>query len=59
MKTVLIVNGQYLPGYKGGGPIQSCKNIIENLYPYFDFKVLCADRDLHEEKSYKNINIDS
>ena len=23
-KRVLVLNGQYAPGYKGGGPIQSC-----------------------------------
>ena len=57
MKKVLVVNGQYLPGYKGGGPIQSCKNMIENLSPYFNFKVLCADRDYKEEKPYENIII--
>lgn len=57
-KTILILNGQYLPGYKGGGPIQSCVNMVENLYKTYDFKILCADRDYKEEKSYENIKID-
>lgn len=54
-KKILILNGQYLPGYKGGGPIQSCVNMIENLYKEFDFYVLCSDRDFKSEKSYPNI----
>lgn len=56
-RTVLIMNGQYAPGYKGGGPIQSCINMVENLYQYFDFKVLCADRDYKEEKPYPNVKV--
>ncbi len=58
-KKILILNGQYLPGYKGGGPIQSCVNMIENLYEEFDFYVLCADRDFKEEKPYSNIKVNA
>ena len=59
MKTkVLIVNGQYSPGYKGGGPIQSCVNMVENLSDKCDFSVLCADRDYKETKPYYGIKID-
>ena len=39
-KRVLVLNGQYAPGYKGGGPIQSCINMVENLYEQIDFFVL-------------------
>ena len=35
-KRVLVLNGQYAPGYKGGGPIQSCINMVENLYEQID-----------------------
>lgn len=54
---VLILNGQYLPGYKGGGPIQSCVNMVENLNDKFDFYVLCADRDYRCEKPYDSVKI--
>lgn len=57
MKKVMILNGQYAPGYKGGGPIQSCINMVNNLSDIFDFYVLCADRDLKSEDPYKNIAI--
>ena len=56
-KRVLVLNGQYAPGYKGGGPIQSCINMVENLYDQFDFYVLCADRDYKETEPYSNIKI--
>ena len=56
-KKILVLNGQYLPGYKGGGPIQSCANMIENLSDKFDFYVLCADRDFKDDKPYENIKI--
>jgi glycosyltransferase involved in cell wall biosynthesis len=59
MKTVLILNGQYLPGYKGGGPIQSSANMVENLSDQFEFKVLCADRDFREDKPYEGIKVNS
>lgn len=56
-KKVLILNGQYIPGYKGGGPIQSCFNMVENLSNDFDFYVVCADRDYKAEKPYDNVII--
>ena len=58
MKKVLVLNGQYLPGYKGGGPIQSCANMIENLSDHFEFKVLCADRDFKDKTPYETVVID-
>ncbi|MGU8814893.1 glycosyltransferase [Clostridium perfringens] len=58
-KKILIVNGQYIPGYKGGGPIQSCANMIENLGEIFDFYVLTSDRDFKANESYKNIKANS
>ncbi|WP_409295935.1 glycosyltransferase family 4 protein [Peribacillus sp. SCS-26] len=56
-KRLLILNGQYLPGYKGGGPIQSCVNMVENLADQFDFYVLTGDRDFKANEPYKNIRV--
>lgn len=56
-RKILILNGQYAPGYKGGGPIQSCINMVENLYDQFDFYVLCADRDYKEVIPYSGVKI--
>lgn len=59
MKKVLIMNGQYLPGYKGGGPIQSSANMVEYLSDQFEFKVICADRDFKETKPYEDVSVNS
>lgn len=56
-KNILVLNGQYLPGYKGGGPIQSCVNLIENTSDDFNFYVLTADRDLNSDEVYENIKV--
>lgn len=56
-KKILILNGQYIPGYKGGGPIRSCVNMIEKLSNKFDFYVLTSDRDYKSDKAYENVKI--
>lgn len=42
---ILIVTQYYLPFVKGGGPIQSIKNIVENLSDKYDFYIItnCCD----------------
>ena len=56
-KKILILNGWFLPGFKGGGPVQSCNNLIQNLHDEFDFYVLTSDRDLKDKEPYKNVKI--
>lgn len=56
-KKVLVLNGQYWPGYKGGGPIRSCINMIENLNGEFEFYVITSDRDFKAKESYDNVKI--
>jgi glycosyltransferase involved in cell wall biosynthesis len=58
-KKVLIMAGYYLPSVKGGGPIQSIKNIVDNLSDRFDFYVVAADRDLGESEPFNNIVVDT
>lgn len=55
MRKILILNGQYLPGYKGGGPIRSIQNMVESLSDEYEFYILTSDRDFREEKPYENI----
>ena len=52
MKTILILNPHYLPGFKAGGPIQSIAGIVERLKDEFDFKVICGDRDGGDGQPY-------
>lgn len=58
-KTILIFTGQYLPGFKGGGPIKSIANIVEHLGEEFIFKIVTSDRDLGDNKPYENVKVDS
>jgi glycosyltransferase involved in cell wall biosynthesis len=54
-KKVLIMAGYYVPSVKGGGPIQSIKNLVENLSDRIDFYIVAADRDLGDQKPFENI----
>ena len=54
-KKILIFAGYYLPSLKGGGPIQSIKNLVNELKSDFDFYILAFDRDLGDEKPFENI----
>lgn len=55
MKTILIIMGRYLPGYKDGGPVRSIKNLVDRLGGEYDFRVLTADRDHGDSEAYPNI----
>lgn len=56
--NVLIVCDWYEPGYKAGGPIQSCKNIVAALSNRYEFYVLTSDRDLGDNQPYNGIATD-
>lgn len=58
MKTILIIIGSYLPGYKGGGPVLSVQNLIKELASEYHFKVLTSDHDIGETEAYDGITID-
>lgn len=57
-KKILILADYYVPGIKGGGPIQSIKNIVDNLKSEFNFYIIAKDRDLGDREPYKNIQQD-
>lgn len=56
-KIILIFTSLYLPGYKGGGPIRTISNLVDNLSDDYDFKIITSDRDLGDSKPYKNVDI--
>lgn len=58
-KKILIMAGYYLPSVKGGGPIQSIKNIVDNLSDRFDFNIVASDRDLGDIEPFRNIVVDT
>jgi len=54
-RSVLVLVGTYLPGYKAGGPLRSVANLISTLGQEFDFKIVTLDRDLGETSPYPGI----
>lgn len=52
MLRVLVYSPYYLPGFKGGGPIKSINNLVENLTDEFEFWIVTRDRDLGDRGAY-------
>lgn len=56
---VLIFIDWYLPGYKAGGPISSCANVVAMLGNSIGFKIITRDRDYLDTHPYPNVEIDA
>lgn len=56
---VLTFTGYYLPGYKGGGPIKTIKNLIDQTSDHISYNLITGDRDLGDNLPYANINYNS
>lgn len=54
-KTILLFIDWYLPGYKAGGPIQSCANLVNHLNNDYCFKIITRNTDYCETIPYQNI----
>jgi glycosyltransferase involved in cell wall biosynthesis len=54
-KTILVMAGSYLPGYKAGGPVRSISNLVEALGDDLDFRIVTSDRDLNAPEPYSEI----
>lgn len=54
-KSVLVLVDWFAPGYKAGGPIQSCVNFAFSLKDEFDIFVLTTDTDHGETEPYPGI----
>jgi len=52
---VLVFAGHYIPGYKGGGPIKTIKNLFEQTGDEITFKLIASDRDLGDTFPYTSI----
>ena len=55
-KKILVFVDWYEPGYKAGGPVQSCKNFVAAMQEYFDFYIITSDRDLGDQQPYTGIS---
>lgn len=56
--VILTLTGCYLPGYKAGGPLRSIVSLVASLGDGFEFRVLCADRDLGDAAPYAEVPLD-
>jgi glycosyltransferase involved in cell wall biosynthesis len=54
-KKMLILTDWFAPGYKAGGPIQSCVNICSVLHNEFEIFVLTTDTDHGDTAPYRDI----
>lgn len=57
MRTVTIVMGRYLPGYKDGGPVRSIQNLTERLSTEFHFQIITQDRDHGDKVPYPDVRV--
>jgi len=54
-KKILLFVDWFYPGYKAGGPIQSCRNFIAALENDYRIDVITSDRDLGDTQPYAAI----
>ncbi|MDR3717119.1 MAG: glycosyltransferase family 4 protein [Puia sp.] len=57
-KRILVLVDWFAPGYKAGGPIQSCVNFAFSLKSLFRILVLTTDTDHGEKEPYQGIVAD-
>ena len=55
-KKVLVFIDWYLPGYRAGGPIRSCANLIAHLSNEFEFFLVTRDADYMDAVPYSSVN---
>lgn len=56
---ILAFTAFYLPGYKGGGPIKTIKNLIDQTGTEISFTLITGNRDLGEILPYKGVDLDN
>lgn len=56
---LIILTDWFAPGYKAGGPVQSCVNVASFLQKDYQVVVVTTDRDLQEYQAYEGIITDS
>lgn len=58
-KSKILLNiDTYLPGFRGGGPVQSIKNFIELLSDDFDFYIFTVNHDFGVIQPYETVQTD-
>lgn len=55
---VMVFCDYYLPGYKGGGPVTTIRNIVTRLGNEIDFSIFTRSNDLGETIAYSDVPLD-
>ena len=58
LPKILVCVDWFAPGYKAGGPIQSCVNFAYAMREHYQIYVLTTDRDAGDTAPYPNIRTD-
>lgn len=56
--NILVFIDWYYPGFKAGGPVRSCLNMVEHLKEDFNFYIVTRNTEYTESVPYKNIRYD-
>ncbi len=59
MMKVLVMADWYEPGFKAGGPIRSCVNLVRKLASKAGVSVITRNTDYHETTGYEGIAADT
>ena len=57
-ETILVITDWFYPGFKAGGPIRSCYNLVTQLSNDFDVFVYTSDTDHGDAAPYPDISSD-
>ena len=56
-KKILLLTDWYEPGFKAGGPVQSCKNFVTAMQDDYNLFIITSDKDFGDTESYYGIII--
>ena len=56
-KKILLLTDWYEPGFKAGGPVQSCKNFVTAMQNDYNLFIITSDKDFGDTQSYPGIVI--
>ena len=56
MVKILLLVGNYLPGFKSGGALRSTVNMVERLGNEFEFWIVTSDRDIGDTSGYIGVD---
>lgn len=54
--SIIVFIDWYFPGFKAGGPVRSCLNMVEHLNHEFDFYIVTRNTEYTESVPYPNLN---